>query len=109
MIDVIAVPRLTRFFGSRLLHFGTLAAAKACHEQGKRADNFQAGEYLFQSGRAGLFNHEWTRIDANKWIPFAFIGVYSWIIIVFSLGQSLPEVTQSSVGPQLTNSRSPFR
>jgi hypothetical protein len=33
--------------------------------------------------RAGLFNHEWTRIDANKGIPFVFIGVYSWFIIVF--------------------------
>jgi hypothetical protein len=47
MIDVIAIPRLTRFFGTRLLHFGACAAAKACYEKSKRADNFQAGEYVF--------------------------------------------------------------
>jgi len=29
------------------LHFGTCAAAKAYHEKSKRADNFQAGEYVF--------------------------------------------------------------
>src|ERR1700704_3166304 len=33
VIDVIAVPSLTRFFGTRLLHFGACAAAKACHEE----------------------------------------------------------------------------
>ena len=47
MIDVIAIPRLTLFVGTRLLHFGACAAAKACHEKSKRADNFQAGEYVF--------------------------------------------------------------
>jgi hypothetical protein len=47
IIDVIAVPRLALFFGTRLLHFGACAAAKACHEKSKRADNFQAGEYVF--------------------------------------------------------------
>ena len=46
MIDVIAIPRLTRSFGTRLLHFGACAAAKAQHEKSKRADNFQAGEYV---------------------------------------------------------------
>jgi len=47
MIDVIAIPRLTRSFGTRLLHFGACAAAKACHEKSKRADNFQDGEHVF--------------------------------------------------------------
>jgi hypothetical protein len=47
IIDVIAVPSLTLFFGTRLLRFGACAAAKACHEENKRADNFQAGEYVF--------------------------------------------------------------
>jgi hypothetical protein len=47
MIDVIAIQRLTLFFGTRLLHFGACAAAKACHEKSKRADDFQAGEYVF--------------------------------------------------------------
>jgi hypothetical protein len=47
MINVIAIPRLTLFVGSRLLHSGACAAAKACHEKSKMADNFQAGEYVF--------------------------------------------------------------
>jgi hypothetical protein len=46
IIDVIAIPRLTLFFGTRLLHFGACAAAKAFREQSKKADNFQAGEYV---------------------------------------------------------------
>jgi hypothetical protein len=45
--DVIAVPSLTLFFGTRFLHFGACAAAKACHEDGKKADNFAAGEHVF--------------------------------------------------------------
>jgi hypothetical protein len=44
---VIAIPHLTLFFGARLLHFGAYAAAKACREENKRADNFPAGEYGF--------------------------------------------------------------
>jgi hypothetical protein len=67
------------------------------------------GRWPIQAGRAALFNREWTRIDANKGIPFTFIGVYSWFIIVFSLGRSLPDITQSSVGSHLTNSRSPLQ
>jgi hypothetical protein len=47
IVDVIAIPRLAFFFGCRLLHFGTCATAKACHEKSKRADSFQAGEYVF--------------------------------------------------------------
>ena len=47
IIDVIAIPRLTLFFGARLLHLGACAAAKACREENKRADNFPAGEYVF--------------------------------------------------------------
>jgi hypothetical protein len=47
IIDVIAIPRLTLLFGNRLLHFGACAAAKACHEKSKKADNFHAGEYVF--------------------------------------------------------------
>ena len=47
IIDVIAIQRLTLFFGTRLLHFGASAAAKACHDKSKRGDNFQAGEYVF--------------------------------------------------------------
>ncbi len=47
IIDVIAIPRLTLFFGNRLLRFGACAAAKARHEKSKRADNFQAGKYVF--------------------------------------------------------------
>jgi hypothetical protein len=60
IIDVIAIPRLTLFFGTRLLHFGACAAAKACHEKSKRADNFQAGEYLF---------HIFFVADALKSLP----------------------------------------
>jgi hypothetical protein len=47
IIDEIAIPRLTLFFGTRLLHFGACAAAKARYEKSKRADNFQVGEYVF--------------------------------------------------------------
>jgi hypothetical protein len=48
LIDVIAIPRLTLlFFGIRLLRFGACAAAKACHEESKNADDFQAGGYVF--------------------------------------------------------------
>ena len=47
IIDVIAIPRLTLFFGARLMHLGACAAAKACREENKRADNFPAGEYVF--------------------------------------------------------------
>jgi hypothetical protein len=47
IVDVIAIPRLPLFFGARLLHFGACAAANACHEKSKRADNFQAAEYGF--------------------------------------------------------------
>jgi hypothetical protein len=47
VIDVITIPRLTLFFGTRLLRFGACAAAKARHEKSKSADNFQAGEYVF--------------------------------------------------------------
>jgi len=47
MIDVIAIPRLTLFIGTRLLHCGARAATKACHEKSKRADNFQEGEHVF--------------------------------------------------------------
>jgi hypothetical protein len=46
-IDVIAIPRLSLFFGTRFLRFGARAAAKACHEESKRPDNFQAGECVF--------------------------------------------------------------
>ena len=49
IVDVIAIPRLTLFFGRRLLPFGACAAAKVCHEQSKRADNFQAGQYVFHA------------------------------------------------------------
>ena len=47
IIDVIAIPRLTLFFGTRLLRFRACAAAKACLEKSKRGDNFQAGQYVF--------------------------------------------------------------
>jgi hypothetical protein len=60
IIDVIAIPRLTLFFGTRLLHFGACAAAKARHEKSKRADNFQAGEYVF---------HIFFVADALKSLP----------------------------------------
>jgi hypothetical protein len=60
IIDVIAIPRLTLFFGTRLLHFGACAAAKACHEKSKMADNFQAAEYVF---------HIFLVPDAIKSIP----------------------------------------
>ena len=46
IIDVIAIARLTLFFGRRLLQFGACAAAKAQYEKSKRADNFQVGEYV---------------------------------------------------------------
>jgi hypothetical protein len=60
MIDVIAIPRLTLFIGTRLLHCGARAAAKACHEKSKRADNFHAGEYVF---------HIFWFLTALKWPP----------------------------------------
>jgi hypothetical protein len=60
IIDVIAIPRLTLFFGTRLMHFGACAAAKACHEKSKKADNFQAGEYVF---------HIFFVADALKSLP----------------------------------------
>jgi hypothetical protein len=47
IIDVITIPGLTLFFGSRLLHFSACAAAKACDEKSSRDDDFQAGAYLF--------------------------------------------------------------
>jgi hypothetical protein len=46
IIDVIAIPRLTLFFGARLMHFGACATAKGCREENKRAANFPAGEYV---------------------------------------------------------------
>jgi hypothetical protein len=60
IIDVIAIPRLTLFFGTRLLHFGACAAAKTRHEKSKSAANFQAGEYVF---------HIFLVPDALKSIP----------------------------------------
>jgi hypothetical protein len=39
IVDVIAIPRLTLFFGRRLLLFG-LAAAQASHEKSKRPDDY---------------------------------------------------------------------
>jgi hypothetical protein len=47
IIDVIAVPSLTLFFGTRLLHFGACAAAKACHKESKNADYFPGGGHVF--------------------------------------------------------------
>jgi hypothetical protein len=46
IVDVIAIPRLTLFFGIRLLDCAACAAAKTEREKSKRADNFQAGEYV---------------------------------------------------------------
>ena len=42
------------------MHFGACAAAKACHEKSKKADNFQAGEYVF---------HIFFVADALKSLP----------------------------------------
>jgi hypothetical protein len=48
IVEVIAIPCLTRFFGARLLHFGACATAKARHdEEGEKPGNFQAGECVF--------------------------------------------------------------
>ena len=48
IVEVIAIPCLTRFFGARLLPFGACATAKARHdEEGEKPDNFQAGECVF--------------------------------------------------------------
>ena len=47
MIDVIAIPGLTLFFGIRLLHISAGAAAKARDEKSRSADDFQAGAYVF--------------------------------------------------------------
>ena len=47
IIDVIAVPSLALFFGTRIVHLGACAAAKACHEDSKKADNFAAGNDPF--------------------------------------------------------------
>ena len=44
-IDVIAVPSLALFFGTRIVRLGACAAAKACHEE--KAGNFAAGEWVF--------------------------------------------------------------
>jgi hypothetical protein len=73
MIDVIAIPRLTRFVGTRLLHFGACAAAKACHEKSKRADNFQAGEYVF---------HIFLVPDALKSLPMPLPSkIYKFLLL----------------------------
>jgi hypothetical protein len=46
IIDVVAIPCFTLFFGRLLLDFGARAAAKAKYEKSKRADNFKVGEYV---------------------------------------------------------------
>jgi hypothetical protein len=48
IIDVIAIPRLTRFFGARLLHLGACATAKARdNEEGEKTDDFEAEVCVF--------------------------------------------------------------
>jgi hypothetical protein len=47
IIDVIAVPSLALFFGTRIVRLGACAAAKACYEDRKKASNFAAGECVF--------------------------------------------------------------
>jgi hypothetical protein len=76
IIDVIAIPYLTLFFGARLLHFGASAAAKACHEENKRGYNFQAREYVFhifsfttkmaQRRRNSLFSLQHPNVDTSR-------------------------------------------
>lgn len=47
IIDVIAVPSLALFFGTRIVRLGACAAAEACHEDSKKAGNFAAGNGPF--------------------------------------------------------------
>jgi hypothetical protein len=47
IIDVIAVPSLAIFFGTRIVRWGACAAAKACHEDSKKAGNFAASNWVF--------------------------------------------------------------
>ncbi len=48
IIDVIAIPRLTRFFGTRLLPLGACATPKARYnEEGEKTGDFAAGECVF--------------------------------------------------------------
>jgi hypothetical protein len=71
-VDVIAIPRLTLFFGTRLLHFAACAAAKDCHEQSKRADNFQAGEYV---------SHIFPMPDALRSFPVPLLSkIYKFVL-----------------------------
>jgi hypothetical protein len=74
IIDVIAIPGFTLFFGTRLLHFGACAAAKACHEKRKSPDNFQAGEYLF---------HIFLVPDAFKSLPMPLPSkLYKFLLLI---------------------------
>ena len=48
IIDVIAIPRLTLFFGTRLLHLSACAAAQARdNEEGEKAGDFEADVCVF--------------------------------------------------------------
>jgi hypothetical protein len=48
IIDVIAIPRLARFFGARLLHLGACATAKARYnEDGEKTGDFEADVCVF--------------------------------------------------------------
>ena len=47
IIDVIAVPSLALFFGTRIVRLGAGAAAKACQDS-KKADNLAAGNCGFR-------------------------------------------------------------
>ena len=69
LIDVIAIRRLTLFFGTQFLRFGACAAAKARHEENKRADNFQAGECVFHIFLVPQDGHEFPKLFTRSAHP----------------------------------------
>jgi hypothetical protein len=57
-IDVIAVPSLALFSGTRIVRWGACAAAKA-YQDSKKADNFAAGNCGFH-----IFSHSRKRLPS---------------------------------------------
>jgi hypothetical protein len=61
IIEVIAVPSLALFFGTRIVRLGACAAAKACQDS-KKADHFAAGNCGFH-----IFSHSQKMLPAFTW------------------------------------------
>jgi hypothetical protein len=61
IIDVIAVPSLALFFGTRIVRLGACAAAKA-YQYSKKTDNFAASNCGFH-----IFSHSQKMLPASLW------------------------------------------